>query len=420
MEDSVVRHTSKDILIDSDAEDYGDQISDESSEFVSFEYTLSPVIPGVPIVSVPNQTQGSVEARKEPKRKKLHTPQPHGIELPEAVLVENGEKPFLMLPCQRCKKMCKSKASYIAHFKACSSSVPPNSSLPNGKYECNVCGKTYELRPSLQRHMRIHSGLDEFKCYICDKLFSDAKSLREHMFIHTGEKPHGIEIPEAVLVNPENGEKPVLMLPCERCKKLCKSKASYIAHFKACSSSVPPNSSLPNGKYECDICGKTYELRPSLQRHMRIHLGLDEFKCSICEKQFSDAKSLRGHIFIHTGEKPFSCRFCEFKFRDKSTLRKHETRHGTERPFKCDVCLKAFFLGVDLRKHQKVHLVDREFKCDRCDKQFYLVAQLRRHYRVHTGERPFECELCGKFFTDRTALKCHTATHTGKCLNLHR
>ena len=227
-------------------------------------------------------------------------------------------------------------------------------------------------------------------------------------------KSHGIDIPEPVLVESANDEPPKLMLPCKLCEKICSGKASYIAHYKACSASPKPNDEdLVDGKLPCKICGRLYGLKTSLQRHMRIHLGIDEFKCELCEKQFCDAKSLRGHLLIHTGEKPYSCSFCGFKFRDKSTLIKHEKRHGTEKPFRCDVCGKDFFLGVDLRKHAKIHDVDKEFKCDQCGKQFYLIAQYKRHYRVHTGEKPYECQYCGKFFPDQTAVKCHNVIHTG-------
>ena len=227
-------------------------------------------------------------------------------------------------------------------------------------------------------------------------------------------KPHGINIPEPVLVDSVNGDKPVYMLECERCKKMCKNKASYISHYKACSFVTFSVDSFVDGKHKCEICGKSYELRIRLQRHMKLHLGLIEFKCEICGKELADAQSLRGHILIHTGEKPFTCRFCGFKSRDKSTLRRHETRHGTVKPFHCDICSKDFFLRVDLTKHRKIHSDDKEFKCDQCSKQFVLKTQLKRHYQVHTGDRPFECQFCSKFFADKTSLTIHYTTHTGK------
>ena len=169
-----------------------------------------------------------------------------------------------------------------------------------------------------------------------------------------------------------------------------------------------------NGKHRCKICNRLYELKSSLNRHMRVHQDIDKYRCKICNKQFSDTRTLTGHLLIHTGEKPYECSFCKFKFRSKSTLNKHENRHGTTRPYRCEFCEKKFFQGTDLRKHLKIHEVNKEFKCDLCDKQFYLKAQIRRHYRVHTGEKPFECNQCRRAFADKATLKRHEITHTGK------
>ena len=239
-------------------------------------------------------------------------------------------------------------------------------------------------------------------------------TVRKRQRKHTAQ-PHGIDLPDPILLESPNGESSTLMLPCKLCEKNCKNKASYIAHYKAClalAKSQYPDSA--NKSYGCLVCEKVYELKASLRRHMRVHQDLDEYKCEVCSKQFSDTKSLTGHLLIHTGEKPYSCSFCGFKFRNKSTLRSHETRHGTEKPFSCEVCDKKFFLGTDLRKHLKIHETDREFKCDQCARQFYLLAEFRRHYRKHTGERPFECQDCGKCFADQSSLKSHSVIHTGE------
>lgn len=226
-------------------------------------------------------------------------------------------------------------------------------------------------------------------------------------------RDHGVEVPKPVVIDTPDG-KPMEVLYCKLCNKECKSKSSYVAHYKACSDP----STTPDGKHVCEICSKPYGTRRNLSRHMKMHFGDDRLRCQVCGRQFTEMKSLKGHLMIHTGEKPFPCSVCGLKFRDQSTRRKHERRHGDNKPYSCEICGKGFAQGVDLRKHLKIHdpYENREFRCDQCDKAYYLVAQLKRHLRTHTGEKPYECQYCGKFYSDQANLRKHTSTHDGACL----
>lgn len=54
----------------------------------------------------------------------------------------------------------------------------------------------------------------------------------------------------------------------------------------------------------CQLCGKSYRTRSTLNRHLRYECGRARFKleCSICGRKFSRPDNLRQHAGIHMPE----------------------------------------------------------------------------------------------------------------------
>ncbi|XP_039675701.1 zinc finger protein 84-like [Perca fluviatilis] len=81
----------------------------------------------------------------------------------------------------------------------------------------------------------------------------------------------------------------------------------------------------------------------------------------------------------HTGQKPFRCFECGRKFDRKGSLNRHMRTHTGEKPFSCSVCNKSFTHSANLRSHMTVHTGEKRFSCVVCDKKFQWLNQVKRH-----------------------------------------
>ncbi|PIO40370.1 hypothetical protein AB205_0101300, partial [Aquarana catesbeiana] len=166
-----------------------------------------------------------------------------------------------------------------------------------------------------------------------------------------------------------------------------------------------------HGPYQCSECGKCFNWKGHLLRHLRSHTDERPYSCLQCDKCFKHRADLSRHQRCHTGERPFSCSECEKCFTRKHDLITHQKIHTGESSFPCLECGKCFTWKRALRIHQRSHTGERPFLCLDCGKCFTQKGNLRTHQKLHTGERPFSCSECGKSFTLRSRLMSHQKTH---------
>ncbi|XP_032832365.2 uncharacterized protein LOC116955409 [Petromyzon marinus] len=84
-----------------------------------------------------------------------------------------------------------------------------------------------------------------------------------------------------------------------------------------------------NPRLTCLYCGKSFNQKGSLDRHMRLHMGITPFACRHCGKRYTRKDQLEYHIRTHTGNKPFPCTLCGKCFPFQATLNQHVRKnHG--------------------------------------------------------------------------------------------
>ncbi|XP_033609530.1 gastrula zinc finger protein xLCGF3.1 isoform X1 [Cryptotermes secundus] len=259
--------------------------------------------------------------------------------------------------CGMCTKTYKNSSQLGVHKKRVH--------FGNNSHICTVCGYAATYKGILREHLKRHFGEFNFHCELCGKGCYSNMELQRHSNLHTGERPFG----------------------CNVCGKKFISKCYLMRHKEDTHPGIQKDgSTIAFMGYSCEICGKVYKVKKSLQLHSGGHTGKNRlYLCDICGKVLTSNVLLEAHKRIHTGEKPFGC----------------------------NICGKHFAVKQGLRFHLRTHTGEKPYTCDHCGKSFTQQSSLVVHKRYHTGQRPFSCQLCSKGFVTRTLLKIHQKS---KCI----
>lgn len=194
-------------------------------------------------------------------------------------------------------------------------------------YSCEVCSRIFKVKDSFERHKRIHTNERPFKCGECDKQFRDSGGLLRHVKeVHEKVRNHLCNICHKWFVNrptledhlrSHSGERPFV---CHQCGLMFKSKSSLYQHSKTHSDILP---------HVCVYCRKGFRRRQELIAHTSTHTNEKKHICEKCGKGFRTRSELQRHIVVHSDEKPFSCLICNLNFSQKRYLKNHvKSRHG--------------------------------------------------------------------------------------------
>ncbi|KAG5680174.1 hypothetical protein PVAND_009699 [Polypedilum vanderplanki] len=306
----------------------------------------------------------------------------------------------------------------------------------HGEFQCKLCHKNFTRHYSLKCHIyAVHKKINKtemHKCEECGKLFKLKYYLQKHL------KRSHLQLKKKLGLIDDNKDdedevfkSKITGINCPFCNKYLTSRHSLKDHIR-----VKHEFTNANERYLCDFCGKDFQLKYYLLRHMKAtHFKIKEpknetikkekdkkennYPCSICGKLLKSKGNLSTHEKTHRVLSPseyYYCDLCGNKFKGRGEMTVHiKKRHLYKIRYPCEKCGKSWRTGHQLRKHIKIfHDNIREFKCEWCGKDFGEKNKLVAHVRIHTGEQPFQCKYCDRKFTHQTDMRRHQWGHTGR------
>ena len=160
----------------------------------------------------------------------------------------------------------------------------------------------------------------------------------------------------------------------------------------------------------CDVCSKPFMSEKNMLCHRKVvHFPDDtDFVCNVtdeCRARFTKEGYLKSHIKVkHSRHKTQVCDLCGKGYGGKVTLQRHLINaHGIgEKRFSCPQCGKTFASACNLQCHIINHNTKNDFKCTVCHKAFKTRHLLNQHLVCHKPPT-HKCMICGKMFLYRAA-----------------
>ncbi|KAM8703760.1 hypothetical protein ACLKA7_008397 [Drosophila subpalustris] len=257
------------------------------------------------------------------------------------------------------------------------------------KYVCHHCGRCFADSSNFKVHILRHTGIKDFKCTECGAKFFTRHLLHLHTRVrHLGEKPYAFDADKSLPVRNSRGISEVSVQTHQKTRSSISSdslsdemKLSQV-HCRLSGKKIRKLRS-----YFCDQCGRHFNDKANLNRHLQRHLGVKSFECQECGHKDYSQHLINLHTRIqHQGEKPYACKHCGNRFSNSMARLRHQRGH-------------VEYLAPQVEMPS--------FTCNLCNKSFTKKTTLDNHAVVHTGEQPFCCETCNVYFNRKSSLRTH-------------
>lgn len=290
--------------------------------------------------------------------------------------------------------------------------ITENIELLMQKHTCKLCGKQFEWKSGLSRHIKHFHLANKLKCYtcgICNQSFHKQVGLTLHLKLHE-EKSVTETMPTTI----------------KQKQKISELYSNIISETVYSSDSDCEYEVLqtivkvkPDAGSKCRFCSKTFVQSESMQRHLNKHKNIFDNKIELSdnldlvqpdESPLSDNYFDPEHMEMSKSKPEKYCDKCDKSFKSSSSLANHLKMH-----------LKQF---VALKKHQNsVLLSKKQYPCQLCNKVYLRQMHLDNHMVAHekedmnaaapdkTKNKQYLCMVCGKAYGRSSHLSVHKRTH---------
>lgn len=185
-----------------------------------------------------------------------------------------------------------------------------------------------------------------------------------------------------------SNDKENTLFRCRPCQKVFVDGERLEKHNSSVHAEDGPIEGLEKSEV-CPRCRKRFELKSSLNEHMKLHESLD-------------ARQQDTKLTVRT----LTCPFCDIKL-SQVGLPEHVRQHCVDGWYTCPHCDKKIKKYRLIRRHIRDYHPDIEHPCDQCEKSFKTVKKLQFHLTKHSSTKEFLCSDCGKMLKRKDKLNEH-------------
>ena len=216
--------------------------------------------------------------------------------------------------CDKCSYIAKRRFHLTRHTitKYCGESGSKATSSDEERRTCPVCFKFFWNSTKARRHIKsIHEITGRFRCEVCEETFTSKMALKHHSKSHIahllGEVDEvdegGQQVPGVISAESKEKTSSSSHLPCFYCEKSI-SKQHMWRHLEEVHNKTKINTDMIHVSaypHNCDQCTFRTKRKFDLKRHVMQKHSLCKmtFPCEICGKEYRYKASLDRHVKSH-------------------------------------------------------------------------------------------------------------------------
>lgn len=346
-----------------------------------------------------------------------------------------------------------SNSSTVSAFQLLGCGVKSNPPLAvdsGNELQCQDCGKMFEHKKSLIKHVRYYTQMESYSCTLCDRSFKLKHHVSRHMkSYHNVDTSSTTSSTSDDITLEDSGDIDCMNSPSARSDSFLGSGLLVIPSSSSSSVTLSESALSESRKQEPTMLTSPHSRNRTYASIDRPNTGRKRSTSGSAKKKLlegdhhgpstSFSKSNYTTVMDSNGSPVFKCLICKKLYPTKNQLNSHLWYHKRSIPYRCNTCSAEFKFKHDLTAHQQDHFMSEstKFTCERCSdrKSFGSRKDFLKHMReIHhylgrkappppppTGDSPEKdplsvsrCPLCPLVFPQESDLHEHISSDHSK------